>query len=83
VIDTAVPPITLQEFARVAADLPDKAVVELALGRNTPLLALDNHHLVEFYVVAHSWEWLVGENHHDVLFAVGDHAIAAVIVGTG
>jgi hypothetical protein len=39
--------------------------------------------LVEFYVVAHSWEWLVGENHHDVLFAVGDHAIAAVIVGTG
>lgn len=36
---------------------------------------LENHHLLEFYIVSRSLEWLVGENHHDMVFAVGDHAI--------
>ena len=36
---------------------------------------LQNHHLLEFYVVSRAMTWLVGENHHDVLFAAGEHAI--------
>jgi hypothetical protein len=39
---------------------------------------LKNHHLLEFYVVSRSLTWLVGENHHDVLFAVGEHAVAGL-----
>jgi hypothetical protein len=37
--------------------------------------ALDNHDLPEFYVVSRPFTWLVGENHHDVMFAAGEHAI--------
>jgi hypothetical protein len=39
---------------------------------------LKNHPLLEFYVVSRSLTWLVGENHHDVLFAAGEHAVAAL-----
>ncbi len=39
---------------------------------------LENHHLLEFYVVSRQIDWLVGENHHDIMFAAGDHAIAAL-----
>jgi hypothetical protein len=39
------------------------------------ITTLKNHHLLEFYVVSRSLNWLVGENHHNVLFAVGDHAV--------
>jgi hypothetical protein len=37
---------------------------------------LDNHHLLEFYVVSRPLTWLVGENHHDIWFAAGEHAVA-------
>ncbi|NUP14030.1 MAG: hypothetical protein HOW73_48975 [Polyangiaceae bacterium] len=36
---------------------------------------LRNHRLLEFYIVSRSFTWLIGENHHDVLFAAGAHAI--------
>jgi hypothetical protein len=39
---------------------------------------LKNHHLLEFYVVSRPLTWLVGENHHDVLFAAGEHAIGVL-----
>jgi hypothetical protein len=39
---------------------------------------LKNHQLLEFYVVSQPLTWLVGENHHEVLFAVGEHAIEAL-----
>lgn len=38
---------------------------------------LANHHLLEFYVVSRPMTWLCGENHHDVWFAAGDHALSA------
>lgn len=39
---------------------------------------LDNHHLLEFFVVERSFEWLIGQNHHDIWFAVGDHSVAVL-----
>jgi hypothetical protein len=42
------------------------------------VMTLKSHHLLEFYIVSRSLTWLVGENHHDVLFAAGEHAIAVV-----
>jgi len=39
---------------------------------------LDNHHLLEFFVVARSFEWLVGQNHHDIWFAVGELSVAVL-----
>ena len=42
------------------------------------IATLRNHHLLEFYIVSRSLDWLVGENHHDVLFAAGDHAVAVL-----
>jgi hypothetical protein len=39
---------------------------------------LQNHHRLEFYLVSRSFDWLVGENHHAVLFAVGDHAVSVL-----
>jgi hypothetical protein len=26
----------------------------------------------EYYLVAKDWSWLIGENHHDVVFAIGE-----------
>ena len=40
------------------------------------LTTLKNHHLLEHYIVSRPLTWLVGENHHDTLFAAGDHAIS-------
>jgi hypothetical protein len=37
---------------------------------------LKNHHPLEFYIVSRPLMWLVGENHHDVLFAAGEPAIS-------
>ena len=34
---------------------------------------LNNMHFMEFYVVARDLEWMVAENHHDMLFGVGEH----------
>jgi len=42
------------------------------------IAALDNHHLLEFYLVPRSFEWLVAENEHNVLFVVGDKAVAEI-----
>ena len=39
---------------------------------------LDNHHLLEFYLVSRHLDWLIAENHHDVLIGVGDRAVAAL-----
>jgi len=39
---------------------------------------LDNHHLVEFYIVSRGLDWLVAENHHDMLVAAGEHAVEAL-----
>lgn len=39
---------------------------------------LDNHHLFEFSVVSQSLSWLVGQNHHDVWFSSGSHAVAVL-----
>jgi hypothetical protein len=39
---------------------------------------LKNHHLLEFYIVSRPLTWLVGENHHAVLFAAGEHAISVL-----
>jgi Family of unknown function (DUF6756) len=36
---------------------------------------LRNHHLLEFYIAARSFEWAIAENHHDVLIGVGSHAV--------
>lgn len=33
---------------------------------------LGEHHLFEYFIVGWHLEWMVGENHHDVLFAVGE-----------
>ena len=41
------------------------------------IATLKNHHLLEFYIVSRPLTWLVGENHHGVLFASGEHAVAA------
>lgn len=38
---------------------------------------LKNHHLLEFYIVSRPLTWLVGENHHGVLFGAGEPAISA------
>lgn len=43
---------------------------------------LENHHLLEFYIVSRPLTWLVGENHHAALFAAGEHAIS-VLQGIG
>lgn len=39
---------------------------------------LDNHHLLEFYVVSQSLTWLAGQNHHDIWFGSGTHAVAVL-----
>jgi len=45
-------------------------------GRLADTLAiLDELHLVEFYLVAKKFEWLIGENHHNVVFASGEQAV--------
>lgn len=35
---------------------------------------LDNHHGLEFYIVARSFDWLVAEEDQGVLMVVGDQA---------
>ncbi len=37
---------------------------------------LGDHHLLEFYIVARSLSWLVGENHHGLWFAAGDAGLS-------
>jgi hypothetical protein len=39
---------------------------------------LDNHPLLEFYLVARSFDWLVAENHHNVLIVAGEQAASAL-----
>ncbi|HEX4494267.1 MAG TPA: DUF6756 family protein [Thermoanaerobaculia bacterium] len=39
---------------------------------------LNNLYGIEFYIVSQSLDWLVAENHHDVLIGVGPHAIQAL-----
>ena len=70
-------------------DTPVWVIVEdfASTKRNAPFWAfeatlsaasatLDNHHLLEFCIVSRALTWLCGENHHDVWFAAGDHALA-------
>ncbi len=33
----------------------------------------------EYYIVNRKMEWMIGENHHDILFALGGHAIKTVM----
>ena len=48
-------------------------------GRLADVLAiLGEHRLVEFYLVAKKFEWLIGENHHNVVFASGKKAVDAL-----
>ena len=51
-------------------------IFEATLG--AALETLQNHHLLEFHVVSRDFTWLVGENHHGVWFAAGDHAVATL-----
>ena len=44
---------------------------------------LDNHALLEFYLVARSFDWLVAENHHNVLIVAGDQAASALARAQG
>lgn len=37
---------------------------------------LMNHYYIEFYICSKDFSWMIGQNHHDFLFASGDHAIA-------
>ena len=39
---------------------------------------LDELHFVEFYLVERKFKWLLGENHHNVVFASGEHAVNAL-----
>ncbi len=43
---------------------------------------LENHHLIEFYIVPPSLAWLVAENDHNILLVAGDHAVS-VLTGVG
>ena len=48
-------------------------------GRLADVLSiLSEHRLVEFYLVAKKFEWLIGENHHNVVFASGEKAVSAL-----
>jgi hypothetical protein len=40
---------------------------------------LGEHHLFEYYVVDSHLEWMVGENHHNLLFAVGEPAASRLL----
>ncbi len=37
---------------------------------------LQEHHLLEFYIVSRRLAWLVGENHHGIWFASGDEGVS-------
>jgi hypothetical protein len=50
---------------------------------STAVAVLKNHHLLEFYIVSRNFDWLISENHHDVLFAVGNHAVSLLEASYG
>ena len=41
-------------------------------------VALDEMHLIEFYLVGKGTDWAVAENHHDLWIATGSHAISVL-----
>jgi hypothetical protein len=66
--------LVVEDFDGTKQDSPFwvfEATLEAAVA------TLKNHHLLEFYIVSRALTWLVGENHHNVLFAAGGHAVAA------
>jgi hypothetical protein len=67
--------LVVEDFGRMK-DGPPFWIFEATLA--AAVATLKNHHLLEFYVVSRSLTWLVGENHHDVLFAVGEHAVSVL-----
>ena len=64
--------LLVEDWARTKKG-PPFWVFEASL--NAATATLKNHHLLEFYIVSRSFDWLVGENHHEVLFGVGEHAV--------
>ena len=42
------------------------------------IATLSNSFCIEFYIVGRSFDWLIAENHHEYLIAVGDRAVAAL-----
>lgn len=62
-----------EDFGR-AKEGPPFWLFEATLGAVSAVL--DNHHLIEFCVASRSLMWLIGENHHDIWFASGEHAVA-------
>ncbi|HEY8947143.1 MAG TPA: DUF6756 family protein, partial [Polyangiaceae bacterium] len=67
--------LIVEDFGRMKPGTP-LWVFEATLA--AAIATLENHHLLEFYIVSRSLDWLVGENHHDVLFAAGDHAVTVL-----
>jgi hypothetical protein len=67
--------LVVEDFGRMK-DGPPFWIFEATLA--AAVATLKNHHLHEFSVVSRSLTWLVGENHHDVLFAVGEHAVSVL-----
>jgi hypothetical protein len=70
--------LLVEDWAR--SERPGLCAFETTLSG--AIVALENHHLVEFYIVPPSLAWLVAENHHNVLLAAGDHAVS-VLTGVG
>ncbi len=67
--------LVVEDFSRRKKESPFwlfEGTLEATLG------VLDNHHLLEFYVVDRKFQWLLAENHHDVLIAVGEPATSAL-----
>jgi hypothetical protein len=67
--------LVVEDFNRTKRDSPFwvfEATLEAAVA------TLKNHHLLEFYIVSRALTWLAGENHHNLIFAAGDHAVAAL-----
>jgi Family of unknown function (DUF6756) len=67
--------LIVEDFGRTKQSTPFW-VFEATLA--AAIATLENHHLLEFYLVSRSLDWLVGENHRAVLFAAGDHAVAVL-----
>ena len=67
--------VIVEDFSN-AKEGPPFWVFEATLA--AAVATLKNHHLLEFYVVSRPLTWLVGENHHDLLFAAGEHAIGVL-----
>jgi hypothetical protein len=42
------------------------------------IATLENHHGLEYYIVPRSFEWLITENHHNVLIAAGRDAASVL-----